>query len=334
MNPLNIGFVGCGRWSGKRIYPSLGEAGLALVAVCGRDKEKTEARARAYGIEQIFSDPVRMCRETEFDAVLVVAGPRGHYDVARALIPLGIPIWMEKPCAENADQAGELSAMAQEAGVHVQVGFNYRYTAGILKARELMANGTVAPPATISVRWWLGEPDTGRFLLHYACHAVDLLHALVPGGLVNNLDMHIDHHRQDGYDWYLVTFRGKDGCIAVLELGARMCASGHWSRVDLMSNDGLLSIRDFTEVIHHATAPWGDMLKPGDRTWDGDRVWRTEPLFGHASIEQSWGYVPELVRFRETVQGLADPEATLHEAAWGMQVLERLQASTTGERGG
>ena len=122
----------------------------------------------------------------------------------------------------------------------------------------------------------------------------------------------------------LAAFRGKDGCIAALELGTQMPGPGHWSRVELHSKDGLISIRDFTEVSFHEAAPWGDQLKLGDKPWDGDRIWRTEPLFMRDSVEQAWGYIPELIRFREAVQGKRNPEATIHEATWGMQVMDQL----------
>ena len=293
----------------------------------GVNPEKTKARANEYHVADVFHDPVRMCREADLDAVLIVAGPRGHYEVGRSIIPLGKPVWMEKPCAENAGQAEELSDLARKAGSHVQVGFNYRYASGIRKARDMIDSGSFASPAMISVRWWLGESDTGRFMLHYACHAVDLLHSLTPGGLLDHLDPKIEHHRQDDLDWFQVTFRGANGCLAVLEMGAHMPLPGHWARVDLMSRDGLLTVRDFTEVIHHKSAPWGDQVRPGDQPWDGDQHWRTEPLLHHDSIENSWGYVPELIKFREIVEGAAEPETTIHEASWGMQVLKRMQES-------
>ena len=136
MDPLRVAFIGCGRFSGRAIYPSLAASGMELVAVCGRTRERTETRAAESGVEQVFYDPVEMCTAVKRDAVLIVAGPQGHYDIASALIPLGLPIWMEKPCAVNSEQASELSARAGAAGLLVQVGFNYRYTRGIQKALD------------------------------------------------------------------------------------------------------------------------------------------------------------------------------------------------------
>ena len=309
-----------------RIYPALKPAGLELVAVCDADEQKAQARAAEYGVSQVYTDPDKMCVAEQLDAVLVVTGPAGHYEVGKALLHKGYAVWTEKPCAVTSDQAAELAQLANQRGRHFQVGFNYRYSLRVQKATELISSGRFASPAMTSVRWWLGEPDTFRFMQHYVCHAVDLLHYLTPGGLLHDSRPHIQYLRRDNFDWYLVTFRARQGEIAVLELGAHMGGQCHHCRVDLMSGDGLLSVRDFTELTHHDTAPWGSLVKPDSKVYDGDRIWRTEPLLHRGWLWQTYGYAEELRRFREAVQGTRPPEATVTEAAWGMQIMDQLLA--------
>jgi predicted dehydrogenase len=311
-----------------RIYPSLKAAGLDLVAVCDIDLDKARERAAQYGAGNVYSDYEKMCAKHDLDAVLVVTGPKGHYELTRALLKAGYPVWVEKPCAETAEQADELAELSRKTGKHVQVGFNYRYTMGVQRAVDLVRDGEFATPAVVSVRWWLGEPDTHRFMLHYVCHAVDLLHHVTPGGLLHvdpTRDLHIDHLRQDDFDWFIATARGPEGTLAVLELGAQMGGQCHFCRVDMMGRDGMLSVRDFTELTHYDTAPWGDLRKPDSKVYDGDRLWRTEPLLTRGFIGQTFGYIAELERFRETVQGRRDPEATVQEAAWGMHIMNTLE---------
>jgi len=136
--------------------------------------------------------------------------------------------------------------------------------------------------------------------------------------------MHVEHQRQDGFDWYVVTFRSTTGCIAVLELAAHMSGDGHYSTVDMMSSDGLLRVEEFTQLTHYDTAPWGDLKKPDSKEFDGDHIWRTEPLLKRGGIWQTFGYSGEFERFREAIQGTRPPEATVREAAWGMHVMDRL----------
>ena len=323
-DPIRVGFVGCGRHSGWRIYPALKGAGLDLVAVCDADESKALNRATEYGVQKVFTDVDKMCSSVDLDAVLVVTGPVGHYEVGRSLLEKGYHVWTEKPCAATSQQADELVQLAQQHKRHFQVGFNFRYSIGVNKAMELIRSGGFKSPAMTSVRWWLGEPDTARFMAHYVCHALDLVHYLTPGGLLANTEPQIEYLRRDNFDWYLVTFRGADGGISVLELGAHMGGQCHHCRVDLMSGDGILTVRDFTELTHFDTAPWGDLVKPDSKVYDGDRVWRTEPLLRKGFLWLTYGYLAELQHFREAVQGLRAPEATVREAAWGMHIMDRL----------
>ena len=158
---VRVGFVGCGRHGGERIYPSLELAGIDLVATCDLDRERAERYARRFGAESVYTDYRAMCDAEDLEAVLVVTGPQGHFEVGRELVAMGYPVWMEKPPAPTAGQAEELAAAAAEAGVHVQVGFNYRYSAGVRRARSLIDGGQFAPPRMVSVRWWLGGAEDG-----------------------------------------------------------------------------------------------------------------------------------------------------------------------------
>lgn len=323
---IRVGFVGCGRHSGRRLYPGLEEAGLQLVAVCDEDEQKARERATRYGVPHVYTDWRAMCQSHEMDAVLVVTGPHGHYTLGKELLDRGYHVFLEKPAAATTQQAAELLERATSAGRHMQIGFNYRYSMGVQRAISMIESGRFASPVTVTVRWYLGEPDTSRFMQHYVCHAIDLLHYVTPGGLMHvdpASDLHVEYQRQDNFDWYVVTMRSPRGAIAVLELAAQMSGEGHHARIDFMSRDGLLSVLDFTQVTHYETAPWGDLRKPGSKEYDGDRVWRTEPLLTRGPIWQTYGYTAELIRFREAIQGLREREATIEEAVWGMRIMDR-----------
>jgi len=131
MEPLRVAFIGCGRHSGLRPYPGLADAGLELVAVCDLDQEKAQARAAQYGARHVYADHETMCRQQQLDAVLVVTGPQGHYELTKSLLRLGHHVWTEKPCAVTSAEADELVELSERAGRHVQTGFNYRYGMGV-----------------------------------------------------------------------------------------------------------------------------------------------------------------------------------------------------------
>ena len=246
---LRVGFIGCGRHAGERIYPSLALAGIDLVATC--DLARAREYAGRFGAANSYTDYRQMCDAEDLDALMLVVGPVGHYQVGMDLLDLGYPIWMEKPPAPSADDAERLAVASADTGVHVQVGFNYRYTIGVRRAHSLIANGEFRPPRVVAVRWWLGGPEDGDpFLQHYVVHAVDLLGYLA-GGIGNpEVRKAVSGNRF----FYVASFdggtsgEGAGGAIATLELRNHMDIRGRWCRIDWHSDSGLLSCADFETV--------------------------------------------------------------------------------------
>lgn len=321
MDTIKVGFIGCGGHSGKRLYPALKAAGLQLVAVCDLDVQKARARAAEFDVKGVYADYREMCDREKFDAVLVAIGPQAHYELSIPLLKRGYHVWTEKPCAYNAAQADEMVLAAEKAGKILQTGFNYRYTVGLQKVMGMIESGQFASPALVAVRWWLGVTKPLEFMHHYMVHALDLLNYLAPGPLRK---MHVEHHRHDGFDYFMITFRTDAGRIAVLELTANMHIAGHWCRVDWMSRDGMLSVRDFTEVTHYRTALSGQHGGKDAPAYDGDHVWRTEPLIAKGPFVETWGYLAGFDRFRKAILGQGKPECTIQGSAWGMHVCEDL----------
>lgn len=317
MANIKVGFIGCGGHSGNNIYPSLRPAGLELVAVCDKDPSAAEKRAAEYNLKTFYTNYREMCDTEKMDAVLVVIGPEAHYEYAIALVEQGYHVWTEKPCAATATQADEMVQAAEETERIIQIGFNYRYTMGIQKALSLIQSGRCAQPGTVTVHWWLGCSDLIGFWHHYMVHAVDLLRYVAGAHLTLT---HAEYRRRDDINYYIATFRTADGDCALLDLSSSMPLQGHWAQVDWNSSDGILSVVDFTKVNHY-------MTRSGTQDpYDGDHIWRTESMFTKNPFIQTWGYMPELVLFREAVQTLRNPEATIREAAWGMHVCEELVA--------
>ena len=238
----------------------------------------------------------------------------GHYELGKAVVSRGYPVWMEKPPAPTAAHSDEVAEAAAEAGQHVQIGYNYRYTVGVRKAKELIDSGQFEPPKIVAVQWWLGEVDGYNYLQHYLCHAVDLLQYLA-GPLQN---MHSRKVSNGDRFYYVATF-DTPSCIAKLEASNNMDLSGPWCRIDWLGQSGLLSCLGFEELTliegreehsksHHISI------------WP---IATARPRPGH-SLYERWGYVDELRHFAAAVRGEEEPQATIAEAATGMHIAETI----------
>src|SRR5713101_383438 len=70
MDPLRIGFIGCGRHATANLYPAIRLAGGQIVAVCARHLERAQATAAQFGVKRAY-DRVADLVASDLDAVFV-----------------------------------------------------------------------------------------------------------------------------------------------------------------------------------------------------------------------------------------------------------------------
>jgi predicted dehydrogenase len=121
---LRAGVVGVGSmgWNHARIYRELENAGLA--AVYDADTAAAEKAARKFGgrVATSLEDLIEHC-----DAVSVAAPTHLHHDIVMKLLGAGRHVLVEKPIAENPEQAAAMSDLARERGLVLQVGHIERF---------------------------------------------------------------------------------------------------------------------------------------------------------------------------------------------------------------
>jgi predicted dehydrogenase len=113
------------------------------------------------------------------DAVSVVTPTIYHHEVASAFLKHGIPTLVEKPVCRTVAEANDLIALAQKAGVPLQVGHIERFN----PAFEELARRPIRPKFVEAERH---GPFTGRSVdigavLDLMIHDLDLLLALIGG---------------------------------------------------------------------------------------------------------------------------------------------------------
>jgi predicted dehydrogenase len=129
---LRAGVVGVGH-IGRNHARILSELpGVKFAALLDSDPARAREIASAYGAEPVadldaFADRI--------DAASIATPTPAHFPIASALIQRGKHVLIEKPIAENADQARELVALAARHGVILQVGHIERFNP-VLSALE------------------------------------------------------------------------------------------------------------------------------------------------------------------------------------------------------
>lgn len=127
--PLRVGFVGPGKHAEDNLLPSLSlQPGVMLSAVCSRSEERAMKAASRWKASSWTTDWESITDVKLVDALIVSATPELHFAVAAAAIIKKIPIFVEKPPAENTET---LRMLCDAAATHESlafVGYNLIYT--------------------------------------------------------------------------------------------------------------------------------------------------------------------------------------------------------------
>lgn len=147
---LRLGVVGCGYWGSKhvRVLSSLPEV-ESVVAIDGDEARRNEMTSR-------YADVAVPDLESALplvDAVVVAVPPALHRDVAVEAIAAGKHVLVEKPLATTAEDAAELIAAADTAGVVLMVGHTFEFAAALNELRDRIGSGELGTIQYIDAAW-------------------------------------------------------------------------------------------------------------------------------------------------------------------------------------
>lgn len=91
--------------------------------------------------EVVALDDVAYLFSAGLDGLVVAAATDAHAELVTRAVACGVPVFCEKPLAGDLDGTFQIVSAAESAGVPVQVGFQRRFDAGNLAAREAVASG-------------------------------------------------------------------------------------------------------------------------------------------------------------------------------------------------
>lgn len=153
--PLRVGIVGVnvGRsWSSYSHVPAIRSlADLKFAAVATRHEKSARAAAEAFGVEHWFADPLAMVRSDEVDLVCVSVNVPAHREIVLAALAAGKHVYCEWPLGRNTEEAEEMAAAAEGAGVHTAIGLQGRANPAARRAEALVAEGAIGQALTARV---------------------------------------------------------------------------------------------------------------------------------------------------------------------------------------
>lgn len=270
---LRVALMGTGFWAGAAHLPALRALeDVAVTSVVGRTLEGAEAFARTFDIPRAFDSlEAAVSNGNRPDLVVVAAPDDVHPAACRLLFDAGIPVFCEKPLANEAGTAHELAALAASANVPNTVGYSFRYSPAVQAIRQDLAAGRLGTPWLIELSEynaqfhpangkpmnWKGDPAhaTAGALFEYGSHVADLASWLVgPVREVSaNLATVLPGARLD--DIATLQLRFAEPAIGILVAGWVLTGSIPGIRIRLHGSEGL------GEVELNETLPGGQAYR-------------------------------------------------------------------------
>ena len=134
---LRAGIVGCGGISRSHAGAHANLEEVDLVAMCDINREALNNRADEYGISHRYTDYEEMFAREALDIVSVCTHAPLHAPIAIAAAQAGIHVLCEKPLSVDLETADKMLAACREAGVHLAVSHQFRFTPLFRHAKSL-----------------------------------------------------------------------------------------------------------------------------------------------------------------------------------------------------
>ena len=289
--PLGIAILGCGRIAGHHAkaigaLPALGR----VVVAADPDPARAAALAQAHAIAATARHLDELLARRDVDAVLVCTPNALHAEQSIRILEAGRDVLVEKPFAENAQDAARMAAAAAATGRVLALGQTLRHTPpvrwlqdhrrdfGRLRAVEVSMcvrwDGPQAP-------WWKTRSRReGLILSLFAPHALDFVQ-LVLGVEALNVHAEVARWQEDwaSEDEAMILLRYPGGVLAQLHISYNQRfvvdrKTLHFDDAMLRIEDGEWLWQDERCVVEPAADATGDPHRMGAR--DLNHCFRTQ----------------------------------------------------------
>ena len=141
---LGYAIIGCGYVSGRHVQAAVNLPDTRVAVLCDIDASAARDTAAKYGTDCPLVTDYREALRREDVQVVVVGLPTPlHCEVGKAAAAAGKHIYMEKPLAQTLEEARDMIATCERAGVKMVVGHSHRYFPALMRARELVLSGAI-----------------------------------------------------------------------------------------------------------------------------------------------------------------------------------------------
>lgn len=136
-----IAVIGCGVW-GRNIVRNFYNLNV-LDTVCDIDEENLNKVTQEYAGVKVTKDYNDILNNPEITGVAVVTPSHMHYKLVKAMLLAGKHVYVEKPISTVAEEAKDLTNLANERGLVLMVGHLLLYHPAVNRLKMLVEEGVL-----------------------------------------------------------------------------------------------------------------------------------------------------------------------------------------------
>ena len=135
----------------------------------------------------------QVIKENRADRAIITSPDFSHAGLIARALDAGVDVVVEKPLTINPDGTRQIAEAVQRSGRQVVVTHNYRYSPRNSGLKELIKNGSIGTPLSVTFEWVLDtahgadyfrrwhrdKANSGGLLIHKASHHFDLINWLL-----------------------------------------------------------------------------------------------------------------------------------------------------------
>jgi myo-inositol 2-dehydrogenase/D-chiro-inositol 1-dehydrogenase len=310
-----VAVIGAGSMGGMHAQLLGGIEGVSEVLVVDTDTERAALVAGNAGGRPVSHEQAL----DEADAVVIATPAALHAASVEAAVARRLPALCEKPLTDDLATSAALVRLVEDAGAHVEIGFQRRHEVSFVEARRRVACGDTGlihllrltafdPRVTPRAPSDWPPNDAAPLFLHSSVHDFDFARWITGQEVV---EVTADGSRRDdprpgdprGVETALVTLRMSGGTLAVL-VATWLHPAGYDSRVELIAERA------------HLTMGLSPRTPSSQLDWPGAGA---EPWNGYLERYEA-AYRAELVAFLAAARGERPPASTVRDGHEALRV--------------
>lgn len=140
-NNTEVAVIGAGYW-GKNLVRNFHQLGV-LKVICDADRKIQSQMLKDYPDVSCVDEFDALLHDPSITAVVIATPAVTHFNLAGRALDAGKHVFVEKPLSVTYDEGRQLVEMAHSAGKILFVGHILHYHRGIVKLKEMIADGKI-----------------------------------------------------------------------------------------------------------------------------------------------------------------------------------------------